>query len=403
MKNINVLHVLYTYFPDVTGSTIRSEGILTGQKSHGHNVIGITSPFQKGTSNNEMDIINGVDIYRTFRKSSNFKISEKQSSLFTRIKKVFSLFYFANKVENIARENEVTVIHAHSIFFCAFASYIASRKLKIPFIYEFRSIWEDRFKNASLFSRLQSKVITQLETLALKVADEVVVINEGLKEEVLKRGISPSKITVVPNAVSSSVLEISKSSENPIYINRFGYVGNYSEIEGLGTLIDAFNKAFPKKQYPQKELKFYGRGPFCEELNNLIKLTDDSRIKNHGSFERHEIASVYDTLDCIVNPRKNLNICNVVTPLKPLEAMAFRKLFIGSDCKGILEVCGSRKHAMIFIADDVDSLAITLKEAGSQNCNLIINNGASYARNSRSWAGVSSLYYSIYLSAHKFR
>ncbi|MEL4415885.1 glycosyltransferase family 4 protein [Shewanella algae] len=401
MKKNSVLHVLYTYYPDVTGSTIRSEGILSGQLECGYNPIGVTSPFQKGITSHDVECVGGIKIYRTYRQSSNFEISEKQSSIFTRIRKVLSLFYFSKKIEQIAKENKVTVIHAHSTFFCAFSSYIASRKLKIPFIYEFRSIWEERFENGNLLSRLQVAAIKKLETLALKVADGIVVINEGLKDEVINRGICSSKIVVVPNAVSSHVLEQSYNFVNPVVIKKFGYIGNYSEIEGLDVLIDAFRKSFPIKKYPDKELKFYGRGPFGEKLDKLIELSDDYRIRNYGSFGRDDIAIIYGSVDCIVNPRKKLKICDVVTPLKPLEAMAFRRLFIGSNCKGILEVCGSKENAKIFEADDVESLAMNLREAVTENCNDIVNNGASYARNSRSWVSVSRLYNSIYNSAKK--
>lgn len=401
MTNLNVLHVLYTYFPDVTGSTIRSEGLLTGLKSQGVSVTAVTSPFQRGLSQNKVEVINDIEIHRTFDDTFGFGISEVESSIFVRIKKLFSVFYFAKQIEQIGRKKNVTILHAHSMFYCAFASYLAAKRLNVPLVYEFRSLWEERFNKGGPINLVKAKLIKFMETIALKSADEVVVINEGLKSEVIKRGISQDKIVVVPNAVAQSIIDLSKTSKVPSKINVFGYVGNYSEIEGLNLLIEAFKLAFPKNQYIDKKLVFYGRGPYESELESIIAKSMDNRISNLGSFARGDIYNVYADIDCIVNPRKGLKICELVTPLKPLEAMAFKKLLIGSNCKGIVEVTGGKANAIYFEVDKLDSLVSKLKTTINNNYREVICNAHLYVHQERTWHSVSNIYTLLYSKLFK--
>ena len=316
-------------------------------------------------------------------------------SILNRVKKIFYIFPFLLTICKLAKEKKVEVIHAHSMFFCAYPAFIAAKLLKISFVYEFRSVWEERFNN-----KLQNKLIKKLETYALKLADSVVVINEGLKDELLFRGINEAKIYVVPNAISKSVIELTTGFSAPNQIKNFGYIGNYSEIEGLNILIDSFCEAFPKDatNYEQYRLQFYGRGPFEPKLNQIIKTKNDKRIVNHGAFRRDDLIKVYSSVDAVVIPRLDVKICNTVTPLKPLEAMAFKRLFIGSAVGGIVEVCGGNKNqnGLFFKPGSVPGLAKIMSNIAYQVDKKTIENGARYAHTARTWDNISVLYNDVY-------
>ncbi|EWH08495.1 group 1 glycosyl transferase [Catenovulum agarivorans DS-2] len=397
---MKILHILYTYLPDVTGSSIRSEGIVTSQARNGNEVTVLTSPFQRGTSEKRVETIGGVEVHRAHKAGRNLSISEESVNVFKRLIKMFYIFPFFAIIYRLARTKNVDVIHAHSMFFCAYPAYLAARLLGVPFVYEFRSVWEERFNNT-----LQNKLIKLLETWALKLADSVVVINNGLKNELIERGINRQKIHVVPNAVSDSVLEAAVGFEAPTKVRAFGYVGNFSEIEGLEILIEAFSKAFPKNAIDahQYKLFFCGRGPFEPKLNHLIAQENDNRIVNCGAFERQELAQVYKKIDAIVVPRLDIKICNRVTPLKPLEAMAFKRLVLGSKVGGILEVCGGEgsENALFFRPESVSSLSELMQTIANKNDIRTINNGANYASSIRCWNNIFSFYHNAYDWAKK--
>lgn len=391
---MKILHVLYTYFPDVTGSSVRSEGIISGQKNNGVDVTVLTSPFQRGNSEQNVECINGIEVHRAYKAGRKLSISEERVSILNRVKKIFYIFPFFLTIYKLAKEKKVEVIHAHSMFFCAYPAFIAAKLLKVAFVYEFRSVWEERFNN-----KLQNKLIKKLETWALELADSVVVINEGLKDELVSRGVNKDKVYVIPNAISNSVIDLTYGFTAPKQVNNFGYIGNFSEIEGLNILIDSFCEAFPKggKNGDDFRLHFYGRGPFEPKLNQIIKTKNDTRIINYGAFKREDLKSVYSSVDAVVIPRLDLKICNTVTPLKPLEAMAFHRLFIGSVVGGIVEVCGgeNNQNGLFFKPGSVESLTELMRGAVNKVDTAIIDNGANYAH-ARTWDNISVFYNDAY-------
>ncbi|EPE2684891.1 hypothetical protein AKH15_17700 [Vibrio parahaemolyticus] len=392
---MKVLHVLYTYLPDVTGSSIRSEGILKGQISNGIDVVVVTSPFQRGYRE-DFDIINDVKVYRTYNNNEDLEASEKKKNIKNRIKKLISILGFSIKVYKIAKRENVDFIHAHSMFFCGLSAFVCSKILKIGFVYEYRSIWEERFDSVKFIDKLQIKIIRFLETLSMRLADKVVVLNEGLRKNVIDRGVLPDKVVVVPNAVSDELFLEAKSISFPKTIKSFGYVGNFSHIEGLDLLLKAFLDAFPRNDFSDCKLTFHGKGPYLNDLKELIDKADDGRISIAGPFERGDIIDVYKSLDCVVIPRRKLKICDVVTPLKPLEAMVFGRLVIGSNCGGIVEVCSSERNAVFFEADSIKSLSSSMRKQ-YENFNLsIAKNGRDFVESNRNWSDVAKLYFDVY-------
>lgn len=394
---MKVLHVLYTYLPDFTGSSIRSSGLLTGQASCGISPVAITSPFQPGFKNLAREAVDGVTVYRTYTPG-NPTISEKGASLTERVRKVRQFSKFVADITRVAKEHQVQIIHAHSTFYCGLAAWVASRRLGIPYVYEVRSLWESRTKDLGLSYRIQAVAARQLENLAVRLADRVVTISEGLRTELIERGPIKSRIEVVPNAVDDRLLELGSTVPPPDRIRRFGYIGNLSQIEGLDLLVEAFCTAFPSA--PDAKLVFYGKGPYEDQLTELIRNKKDSRIEFKGSFARKDIAAAYRDIDCICIPRLDLPINQTVTPLKPLEAMAFSRAVCLSDVKGLIEVAGNQSQAFFFPAGDKLALANLLQELyrSDEIARTASQAGRNFVSRKRSWSSIAKTYEQIYKS-----
>jgi glycosyltransferase involved in cell wall biosynthesis len=79
------------------------------------------------------------------------------------------------------------------------------RQRGIPVVYEVRALWEDaavdhgRTREGSL----RYSASRALESFALRRADHVTTICEGLRDEIAARGIARDRITVIPNAVDT--------------------------------------------------------------------------------------------------------------------------------------------------------------------------------------------------------
>lgn len=399
---MKILHVMYSSLPDVTGSSIRSDGLLVGQSSCGLEPHVVTSPFQRpyGSGKTE-ELINGIKYYRTYNGKENQQISESHKPIFLRIKKLAQIVYFSYKVVKLQNALKADVVHSHSTFFCAFAGYLTAKLSKIPFVYEVRSLWEERISKKSFVNRVGIKVIKFLELHFIKSADAVVVINKSLADYIVSKGVDPQRVNVFPNCVSNELIS-ANSKETWSGMGReklrLAYVGNISDIEGLDLLIESFAKVFNGNEERLEKLKIYGDGSYRKSLESSYD-SFKNIIEFMGGFERKDIFSIYQGLDCIVIPRRRSLLTMIVTPLKPLEAMAFKKLVVVSDVQGLVEVIGENSQALKFRSDDPDDLVKVLENILRMESNdiiAIIKNEFEYIESKRSWATMANGYKKMY-------
>ena len=385
---MKVLHILYQSLPNISGSSIRSRDILNNQIKIGLEPIVITSPFQNSKRNgHSIEEIDGIKYYRTFSNNSEL-VKENQSSFFLQIKKFFRIISFTFKVYRVAKIEKVDVIHAHAMFFCAIAGKITSVFLNKPLIYEVRSLWEERFKKNNTLNYLIFSLVTFLETLSMFFADHLVAINQNLKTELQNRlMLKKRKITVVENAVDLDRIINSKKTRDRLV---FGYIGTLSPIEGLDLLIKVFNNL-----NLSNKLLIFGDGI---ELENLKKLSEsNNNIIFKGKFSNSEIIKAYNQIDVVVNPRKSSYLTNSVTPLKTLEAMAYKKLVLASDVGGMKELIEDDKTGILFKSEDLFDLEkALLKILQKDDLNYIIENAYNYVEKQRNWCHNVKLYKKLY-------
>ena len=388
---MKVLHILYQSLPNISGSSIRSRDIINNQLKIGVEPIVITSPFQKPFEKGKTEeIYNGVKYYRTF-SNENEVVKEKLTDFTTQIKKMFRIFHFVFQVIKIAKKENISILHAHAMFYCAIPAKVASLILNKPMIYEIRSLWEERYKSGNFIRKYLFELITFLETFSMFLSDEIIVINQNLKENLSNRFIlRDKKIRVVSNAVDLSNINIIKSSKRKL---TFSYIGTVSPIEGIDLLIHCFNNLH-KKGFKNK-LLIFGDGV---EKKNLLKIAKNNPlIEFKGQFFQKDIAAVYSEVDVIVNPRKKSYLTDSVTPLKPLEAMAYKKLIIASDVGGMKELIKNEENGILFESDSIIELEKVISQIiDSKKKKNIVENAYRYIVENRNWFENIKLYRQIY-------
>ena len=274
------------------------------------------------------------------------------------------------------------------MFFCALSAKFASLALNKPMVYEIRSLWEERYKKNGFIDYLIFSFLTSLETFSMLFANHIVVINDNLKNQLQKRLLLKNKkISVVENAVDLDRVEISIINKNNFV---FGYIGTLSPIEGLDLLIKAFNNLQIKNK-----LLIFGDGI---ELEKLEKITNgNSNIEFKGKFSNDKIAKAYAQVDVIINPRKKSYLTDSVTPLKPLEAMAYKKLVLVSDVGGMKELVKNEFNGIIFKSDSIIEIErVILDVINRNNLDKIVNNGYKFIKEERNWLKNARTYDLIY-------
>jgi len=400
---LKVLHVLYQSLPQVSGSSIRSRDIMLSQKEVGIEVLAITAPFQNSISKKGLDIIDDITYIRTSQNTKN-SITDLRKGVLQRIYRVFSILIFSQKLFSTIKKEKPDLLHAHAMFFCAIPSLVLGKVFNIPVVYEFRSLWMYQKTNSRNKGFINKKIeifLIHVEIFCLKKAAHAVILNENLKEFIFSKTNKPFKNTIINNAVNTSLIEKLKASITPISRKDFvfGYVGTITEYEGLEFLIQTFQELYDDGF--KHKLVIYGKGVNKQSVQDQINARSDiNTISYKGAIAPSEVYKAFSEIDVIINPRLNTPKTNSVTPLKPLEAMAYEKLFIGSDVRGIKEIV-PQGTGFLFSSENRNDLKKVVKKVASlspQDRDSHKKEALAFVVSHKSWLQNAAKYKEIYTS-----
>jgi PEP-CTERM/exosortase A-associated glycosyltransferase len=306
----------------------------------------------------------------------------------------------------LARELQPNVLHAHSPVLDAVPAIRVGRKLGIPVVYEIRAFWEDAAVDhgSTREGSLRYRLTRALETWAVKHADAVTVICEGLRRDLVERGIPPGKITVIPNAVDIDKFEMGGRPDPELKLGLglgtsrvLGFIGSFYAYEGLDLLVAALPAIL--RQIPDVKLLLVGGGPQEAALKRQVMALDlKDRVIFTGRVPHAEVNRYYDLVDVLVYPRHPMRLTELVTPLKPLEAMAQGRLMAASDVGGHKELIQDGKTGVLFRAGDAGDLAskVVALLKYEQGWDSMKQNGRRFVETERNWAASVARYRGVY-------
>lgn len=401
---VKVLHILYQSLPQVSGSSIRSRDILMSQKETGIDVVAVTSSFQGSIDGAKEDMIDGIRYIRTTKKITT-SISDQKKSKLSQFSRILALIPFTLKLYKIISKEKPDILHAHAMFYCGVPAIFVGKIKKIPVVYEFRSLWMFQKKNGTKtrLDKLLEQWMLTIETFTLKNANYAVFLNEDLKKYFTSKGQHFKNNAVINNAVNTTYIKQQKiklttNSKNDELV--FGYIGTLTSYEGIEFLIEVFQELYTEGI--KNKLLIYGSGI---SKKNILKAIESNKevqtIQYKGNLKPEEVAQAYSNIDVIINPRLSTNVTNSVTPLKPLEAFAFEKLFLGSNVGGILALVEPNKTGFVFEAENKESLKSQIKQTlllSQQEKETIIKNASKFVETEKSWNTNAEEYKNIYTS-----
>jgi PEP-CTERM/exosortase A-associated glycosyltransferase len=271
----------------------------------------------------------------------------------------------ARRITEVAREVKPQLLHAHSPVLNALPALRVGRRLGIPVLYEVRAFWEDAAVDhgRTREGAPRYRLTRALETYALKHADAVATICEGLRADIVARGVDPAKVTVVPNAVDVEKFVLGREPDGPLRRRLaldgaivLGFIGSFYAYEGLALLLKALPRILSVE--PRVHVLFVGGGAEEANLRKIAaRLGLESKVRFAGRVPHAEVQRYYDLIDMLVYPRLPMRLTELVTPLKPLEAMAQGRLLAASDVGGHRELIRDQETGVLFRAGDVEALA----------------------------------------------
>lgn len=351
---MRILHVLDHSLPLHSGYTFRTRAILKAQMERGWTVAGVTGP-RYHTGDSPFETLDGIDFHRT----------KQMRRLPPVVGELAEIAAFARRIGEVVERFRPDILHAHSPVIDPLAAMRAAKRYGIPLLYEIRAFWEDAAVGNGTGTEGSAKyrAIRGLETWAARRVDAVAVICEGLKRDLIARGIDAGKIMVSPNGVDLHLFGEPAPRDAALAAqlgldgaDTIGFIGSFYDYEGLDDLIAAMPALLAQR--PKARLVMVGGGPMEQALRAQAAASSAAHaIHFVGRVPHEQVERYYSLIDLLVYPRKHMRLTDLVTPLKPIEAMAQHRLVAASDVGGQRELIRHGDTGTLFAPDDPAALA----------------------------------------------
>ncbi|MSQ66958.1 MAG: glycosyltransferase, exosortase A system-associated [Gammaproteobacteria bacterium] len=395
---MKILHILDHSIPLHSGYTFRTKAILEQQQKLGWETFHVTSSKHPlGTAS--IEAVDGFTFYR----------SEKPAGLLATLPILNQWAHvqsLAKRLDEIIPGIKPDILHAHSPALNGLAALKVAKRHNIPVAYECRAFWEDAAVDHGTTTEggLRYYLTKMLETYVFKQVDAITTICEGLRSDIVLRGIPAEKVTVIPNAVDleqftygvepDQALRAQLGLQNKIVL---GFIGSFYAYEGLPLLLETLPKILANR--PETRLLLVGGGPQEALIKQKTKeLGLDGQVIFTGRIPHERVQDYYNQVDIFVYPRLSMRLTDLVTPLKPLEAMAQGRLVVASDVGGHKELIEHQRNGYLFKANDAEDLAATVLAVLNQTpqWEQIRLTGRLDVEQTRNWTNSVSFYKNVY-------
>jgi glycosyltransferase involved in cell wall biosynthesis len=359
-----VLHIVNDALPTASaGYTIRTHEIVLAQRAAGldpHVVTRCGFPVTQGTlDGRRLVTLDGIPYHHLLPWRMPAR-ADKAAGL--------ALEMAARLTEQL----RPAVLHAASNYVNATIGLAIGEKYGLPVVYEVRGFWEDtwlsrhpdseKMASSELYRRSRD-----LETRCMLAADLVVTLGEAMREEIVARGVPAEKVLIVPNAVSEDFLQplpdataLRKTLGIAPNEHVVGEVSSLVPHEGIGTLLEA-TRLLKDRGLPVRAL-IVGDGPERPALQRqAADLGLGEAVIFTGRVPAAKVREFHALLDVFVVPRTPDRVCQLVTPLKPVEAMASGLCVVTSEVKALAEIIKPDVTGALTIPQDPVALADSLE------------------------------------------
>jgi len=395
---MKILHILDHSIPLHSGYTFRTKAILEEQQKLGWTTLQVTSA-KHYIAKDKIEMVDGLTFYRSEPIKgwlANIPILN-QWAIVQSLKK---------RLDDIILQHKPDILQAHSPALNGWAALKVAKKYNIPLVYECRAFWEDAAVDHGTARKggLRYYLTKMLETYIFKQADAITTICEGLRADIISRGIAADKITVIANAVdieqftyglaADELLKRQLGLQDKIVL---GFIGSFYAYEGLSLLLEALPIILQRQ--PGIRLLLVGGGPQDAMLKQRVhELGLEHDVVFTGRISHEQVQDYYNQVDIFIYPRLSMRLTELVTPLKPLEAMAQGRLVVASDVGGHKELIEEGITGCLFKAGNKDALALTVLNLldASESWDGMRKAGRAFVEQQRNWPLSVSCYKKIY-------
>jgi len=399
-----VLHVLDHSWPILSGYSVRSRDLISAQHRLGQEILVVSGPLQQVDNPASVDTI--VDDVQYFRTPAAGVIARLAlSKRWPILREWYTVRLLRKRILQLIQTHNIDIIYAHSPALCGLAALQAARAKNLPFIYEVRGFWEDAAvdQQRTTKSSLRYRATRALETYVARQADAIAAIAQPMLQDLAARNISSTKMFCVPNGVDAQRFSpVPRDPELAAQLGLtgapvLGFFGSLYRYEGVSWLMRAVAE-LRARGIPLQVLVI-GRGEEEQAIRAAVRdydLADVVKLIDHVPHD--QIKRYYSVVDVMVFPRLSIRLTELVTPLKPLEAMALGKPVLASSVGGHRELIEHDFNGLLFRPEDVGDFSVQamrlINDPGFRE--QLGNSGREYVQQKKDWSILAREYGRIY-------
>jgi len=412
-----VLHYVFNCWPDEVGYSIRTHAIATQMARQGVRVSvarqalhgvgtgqGTRLKLQAAMEHEGVAYLNLPESVAQ-QAGGGLPISSRLDKIgfFRRMRGRHLLSGYAHWLNETA--GKPALLHAHTPPEVALDGAVMAKSMGIPLVYEVRGFW-GLSRAVEYGIPIPERLAVAADARAARGAKCVVAICQGIADLLVRGGIPANKVHVVPNGVEMSrfpPLERDAALAERLGLTGrvvFAYATNVRKMEGIQTLIRAWPEV--KRRVPEAVFLLLGDGQYLPALQAQAKAIGlDDSFRFLGRVPHREMRSYYSLFDVFIVPRIPEPVCQLVTPLKPLEAMAMGVPVLSSDVEAMKEIVADGETGLLFRAGDPVSLAdacVTLASNATLRTTLA-ERARQWVAAERDWGALVGHYRGIYAEA----
>ncbi len=298
------------------------------------------------------------------------------------------------------------LIHGASNWRTGLSAVASARHLSLPSVYEVRGLWHltEAAKNPGFEKTVEFEDREALEIMTCQAADRLVTLTAALRDYLAELGIDPEKIDVLPNAVD--VHKFEQREADALLKRRLGlhgktivgFIGSIVHYEGVQLVLEALTR-LPSNIQKEVGVLIVGSGTYLRDLKRIASMLNvEENVVFTGRVPFDDVSRYYSIIDIAPFPRLPLKVCELVSPLKPFEAMAMGKAVLASNVASHMEFVVEGQNALSFQKGDIDDLAAKL-EAFVVDVDMrkrIASAGRDWVLANRTWSQGAEILSTIY-------
>jgi len=387
---VRILYVSHYFLPEMGAPAGRVSGLARLWAAAGHEVHVLTGfphhptgvipaeyrrAFRRGFVREQMD---GVNVHRTwlFPAANRGKIRRSLN--------YGSFMASAALSGSLLLPRPDVIVATSPQLLCAVSGWLLAKRFGAPLVMEVRDLWPESLVAVGA-SASRSLLVGSLERLAKRLyrgASHIVTVTDAQREVIVRAGIAPERVTVVPNGVDRAFFDAGAAQSTAVRpaSGRFvvTYIGTIGMAHHLETLLEAATELRPD---PRFHFRLVGEGARREVLEARARAAGLANVEFCGQQPRGEVPRwIAESSACAVLLRRD-DVFRTVVPSKMLEIMAVgRPIVLGveGEASGLLE----RARAGICVEpENAAQLAATIRALADdpQRCQQLGENGRRFA------------------------